>query len=89
MVDLFSSLVIAVCVMQGQDYIYVRAFIPFVASVLVKAWKESDDTSDMDIILGGMASLNDEISWFKEEASRWEVSLTSLVPQSANLTYCR
>lgn len=75
--------------MQGQDYIYVRVFVPFVASVLVKAWKESDDNSDMDIILGGMASLNDEIEWFKKEASRWEVSLTSVVPQKANLSYCR
>ncbi|KAL8105415.1 putative bifunctional TENA-E protein [Apium graveolens] len=72
----------------GQDYIYVRAFVPFVASVLVKACEESDDSSDMDIILGGMASLNDEIAWFKEEASRWEVSLTSDIPQRANLMYC-
>lgn len=73
----------------GQDYIYVRVFVPFLASVLVKAWKESDDSSDMDIILGGMASLNDEIEWFKKEASRWEVLLTSVVPQKANLSYCR
>lgn len=72
----------------GQDYIYVRAFVPFVASVLVKAWKHSDDSLDMDTILGGMASLNDEISWFKKEASKWEVSLTSVVPQRANLNYC-
>lgn len=72
----------------GQDYIYVRAFVPFVASVLVKACEESNDSSDVDIILGGMASINDEIAWFKEEASRWEVSLTSVVPQRANLMYC-
>ncbi|WOH13058.1 hypothetical protein DCAR_0832567 [Daucus carota subsp. sativus] len=72
----------------GQDYIYVRAFVPFVASVLVKACNELDDSSDTDIILGGLASLNDEITWFKEEASKWEVSLTSVVPQRANLMYC-
>lgn len=75
--------------MQGQDHIFVRAFVPFVASVLVKAWKESVDPSDMDVILGGMASLNDEIAWFKKEASRFHVSLTSVVPQKTNFEYCR
>lgn len=55
----------------------------------MKACEESNDSSDVDIILGGMASINDEIAWFKEEASRWEVSLTSVVPQRANLMYCR
>ncbi|KAK3015629.1 hypothetical protein RJ639_005503 [Escallonia herrerae] len=72
----------------GQDYIFVRAFVPFVASVLVKASKESDDTSDIEVILSGMASLNDEIAWFKKEASRFGVSLTSVVPQKANVDYC-
>lgn len=75
--------------MQGQDYIFVRAFVPFVASVLVKAWKESVDGGDMEIILGGMASLNDEICWFKNEASRFHVSLTSVVPHKTNVEYCR
>ncbi|KAK2990252.1 hypothetical protein RJ640_014704 [Escallonia rubra] len=73
----------------GQDYIFVRAFVPFLASVLVKASKESDDTSDIEVILSGMASINDEIAWFKKEASRFGVSLTSVVPQKANVDYCR
>ncbi|KAK3008169.1 hypothetical protein RJ639_013981 [Escallonia herrerae] len=73
----------------GQDYIFVRAFVPFIASVLVKASKESDDSSDIEVILSGMASLNDEIAWFKKEASRFGVSLTSVVPQKANVDYCR
>ncbi|KAG8372893.1 hypothetical protein BUALT_Bualt12G0114500 [Buddleja alternifolia] len=67
----------------GQDFIFVRAFVPFLASVLLKAWKESDDSSDVDVILGGFAALNDEIAWFKEEASKWGVALES------NLDYCR
>lgn len=75
--------------MQGQDYIFVRAFVPFVASLLLKAWKESDDDSDIEVILGGVAALNDEISWFKREASKWNVLLSSIVPQKANLEYCR
>ncbi|KAL0367794.1 UNVERIFIED_CONTAM: putative bifunctional TENA-E protein [Sesamum radiatum] len=73
----------------GQDYIFVRAFVPFVASLLLKAWKESDDNSDVDVILGSMADLNDEIAWFKKEASKWGVALNSVVPQRTNLDYCR
>ncbi|KAG8372884.1 hypothetical protein BUALT_Bualt12G0113600 [Buddleja alternifolia] len=73
----------------GQDYIFVRAFVPFLASVLLKAWKESDDSSDVDVILGGLAALNDEIAWFKKEASKWGVALDSVVPQKSNLDYCR
>ncbi|GAB2233280.1 hypothetical protein Droror1_Dr00002499 [Drosera rotundifolia] len=73
----------------GQDYIFVRAFVPFVAGVLVKAWKESDDQSDIEVILGGLAALNDELAWFKKEASKWDVQLSSIAPQKANLDYCR
>ncbi|XP_031372440.1 probable bifunctional TENA-E protein [Punica granatum] len=73
----------------GQDYLFVRTFVPFASSVLLKAWKESDDSSDMDVLLGGIASLNDEISWFKREASKWGVQLSSIVPQQVNQNYCR
>ncbi|XP_062108778.1 probable bifunctional TENA-E protein [Humulus lupulus] len=74
----------------GQDYIFVRAFVPFVASLIVKAWKESDVSSDMEVILGGMAALNDELEWFKKEAFKWGVQLSEpLVPQKVNKDYCR
>ncbi|KAJ7980381.1 Seed maturation protein PM36 [Quillaja saponaria] len=73
----------------AQDYLFVRSFVPFLSSVLIKAWKESDDNTDMEIILGGMASLSDEISWFKREASKWGVLLTDIIPQKANQDYCR
>ncbi|XP_041006149.1 probable bifunctional TENA-E protein [Juglans microcarpa x Juglans regia] len=74
----------------GQDYLFVRAFIPFVASVLIKAWKESDNSStDMEVILSGMASLNEEISWFKSEIPKWGLQLSGIVPQKANQDYCR
>ncbi|XP_057806086.1 probable bifunctional TENA-E protein [Salvia miltiorrhiza] len=72
----------------GQDYVFVRAFVPFIASILLKAWKESDDNTDVDIILSGIATLNDEVSWFKREASKWGVALDTIVPQHANLAYC-
>ncbi|KAL5700895.1 hypothetical protein ACHQM5_026294 [Ranunculus cassubicifolius] len=73
----------------GQDYIFVREFVPFLASILLKAWKESDDSSDMEVLLGGMASLNEEISWFNKEASKWGISLSEFSPQHANQDYCR
>ncbi|MQL91656.1 hypothetical protein Taro_024281 [Colocasia esculenta] len=72
----------------GQDYIFVREFVPFVASVLLKGWKESDSEMDVEVILGGMASLHDELSWFKKEASKWDVQLAAIVPQRANRDYC-
>lgn len=58
------------------------------ASVLLKACKQSDDPSDMEVILGGLASLNDELSWFKKEAFKWGVHLTAAL-QKANSEYCR
>lgn len=48
-----------------------------------------DDNADVDVILGGIAALNDEIAWFKGEASKWGVALHSIVPQQTNLDYCR
>ncbi|GFP85262.1 seed maturation protein pm36 [Phtheirospermum japonicum] len=73
----------------GQDYIFVRAFVPFTASVLLKASKESGENADIDVLLGGLAALNNEIAWFKSEASKWGVSLENVVPQQVNLDYCR
>ncbi|KAH9603579.1 hypothetical protein KSS87_010690 [Heliosperma pusillum] len=72
----------------GQDYLFVRNFIPFVASVLIKCSKESNNDNDMDVILAGMASLNDEIAWFKKEAAKWDVQLTGITPQKTNQNYC-
>lgn len=73
----------------GQDYLFVRAFVPFLSSVLLKACRESDDNSDMEVLLSGLAALNDEIAWFKKEASNWGVVLSSIAPQRVNQDYCR
>ncbi|KAK2412133.1 hypothetical protein P8452_72583 [Trifolium repens] len=73
----------------AQDYLFVREFVPFVASVLTKACKESYDNDDVEVILGGMASLKDEISWFKREANKWGISLSEVIPQTPNKNYCR
>ncbi|XP_073127888.1 probable bifunctional TENA-E protein [Henckelia pumila] len=72
----------------AQDYLFVRAFVPFVASVLVKAWKESDDNFDVDVILAGIAALNEEIAWFKKEAMKWNVILDDVEAEKINLDYC-
>ncbi|KAF6164034.1 hypothetical protein GIB67_028738 [Kingdonia uniflora] len=73
----------------GQDYIFVRKFVSFVASVLLKACRASDDGLDMEVILGGIASLNDEISWFKKETSKWDLLLSNITPRKENQGYCR
>ncbi|KAF7042381.1 hypothetical protein CFC21_052011 [Triticum aestivum] len=72
----------------GQDYMFVREFVAFLASVLLKCCKESD-SSDMETILGGLASLSDELSWFKKEAAKWSVDLAGISPLSSNMEYCR
>ncbi|KAK9673022.1 hypothetical protein RND81_12G140600 [Saponaria officinalis] len=73
----------------GQDYLFVRNFVPFGASVLMKCAKESENESDMEVILAGMASLPDEIAWFKKEAAKWDVQLTGITPHKTNQNYCR
>ena len=76
--------------LQAQDYNFVREFVPFAASVLIKASKNSDDGShDVEVLLGGLASLNDEIEWFKKEASKWGVSLSNIMVHKSNYNYCR
>ncbi|WOL10277.1 putative bifunctional TENA-E protein [Canna indica] len=72
----------------AQDYIFVREFVPFLASILLKACKHSDDESDMEVLLGGMAALSDELAWFRKEASKWDVNLAGVIPQKANMDYC-
>ena len=74
--------------MQGQDYIFVREFVRFLASVLLKAPKDSTN-EDIDLILGGLVALDQELSWFKKEASNWEVDFLNTNPQKANKDYCR
>lgn len=66
--------------MQEREYVFVKtALAPFAASVLLKAWKESVDSSDVELILAVLGYLNDEICWLKEEAPKWHISLTSAV----------
>ncbi|KAK6930266.1 Thiaminase-2/PQQC [Dillenia turbinata] len=72
----------------GQDYIFVRNFVPFLSSVLINACKDSDDQSDMEVILSGLASLDDEVAWFKNEAKKWDIDLSKVTPQKANQNYC-
>ncbi|KAF8048534.1 hypothetical protein N665_2481s0005 [Sinapis alba] len=71
----------------GQDYLFVRGFVLFVANVLIRAGKESGETSDMEVVLGGLASLNDEIEWFKSEGSKWGVDFSNVVAQRDNQAY--
>ncbi|KAG6594010.1 putative bifunctional TENA-E protein, partial [Cucurbita argyrosperma subsp. sororia] len=72
-----------------QQCEFLRSFTAFVASVLVKAWKESDDRADEEVILGSLATLNDEFAWFKKEALKRDIDLTKIVPQNATAGYSR
>ncbi|CAN4114303.1 unnamed protein product [Withania somnifera] len=66
--------------MQEREYVFVKtALAPFAASVLLKAWKESVDSSDVEVLLAGLGYLNDEISWLKQEGTKWHISFTSVV----------
>lgn len=67
---------------------FVQEFVAFLASVLLKCCKQSE-SSDMEIILGGLASLSDELSWFKKEAAKWSVDLAGVSPLSSNMEYRR
>ncbi|PHU00149.1 putative bifunctional TENA-E protein [Capsicum chinense] len=66
--------------LQEREYVFEkRALAPFAASVLVKAWKESVDSCDVEVILAGLGYLNDQICWLKQEAPKWHITLTSVV----------
>uniref|UniRef100_A0A2N9IBZ2 Thiaminase-2/PQQC domain-containing protein n=1 Tax=Fagus sylvatica TaxID=28930 RepID=A0A2N9IBZ2_FAGSY len=71
-----------------QDYIFVKAFSPFAASVVMKASKESDDSSDMEVIMSVMSSQKADMR-LKSEIVKWGVQPSDIVPQKANLDYCR
>lgn len=60
----------------------------FAASTLVKLPGGSDE-ADVDTLLMAISALDQEISWFRAEASRWGVQLDSLIPQVASRNYCR
>uniref|UniRef100_A0A2N9HFG2 Thiaminase-2/PQQC domain-containing protein n=1 Tax=Fagus sylvatica TaxID=28930 RepID=A0A2N9HFG2_FAGSY len=70
-----------------QDYIFVKAFSPFAASVVMKASKESDDSSDMEVIMSVMSSQKADMR-LKSEIVKWGVQPSDIVPQKANLDYC-
>mgnify|MGYP000196815534 CR=1 FL=1 len=74
--------------LQGQDYFFVRACVRFIASILVKVPKDAEE-ADIDTILGGLCSLEEEISWFRGEASTWGLQFDQIPLQIANINYCR
>ncbi|KAL9389320.1 hypothetical protein Peur_017925 [Populus x canadensis] len=66
------------CPVLVRDKI-VRELVPFTASVLLKASKNSDDGNDMEVLLSGVAPLSDEISWLKQEAAKGNVPLFNVI----------
>ncbi|XP_026410988.1 S-protein homolog 24-like [Papaver somniferum] len=43
----------------------------------------------MEVILGGITLLSDELTWFKNEASKWDVMLHGIALQEINQNHCR
>ena len=72
---------------QEQDYHFVREFVRFVASVLLKVPRDAAE-QDFDVILGGITALESEISWFRKEANIWQVYLERATPLEPNKKYC-
>lgn len=72
-------LLLCPCVNAGVLTASVRELVPFTASVLLKASKNSDDGNDMEVLLSGVAPLSDEISWLKQEAAKGNVPLFNVI----------
>lgn len=70
-----------------QDYHFVREFVRFVASVLLKVPRDAPE-QDADVILSGVTALESEISWFRKEANFWQVFLEKVTLLEPNKEYC-
>lgn len=70
-----------------QDYHFVREFVRFVASVLLKVPQNAPE-HDVDVILGGITALEGEIAWFRKEANFWQVFLEKVTLLEPNKDYC-
>lgn len=87
---LFCSIVVlwfGYMAFQEQDYYFVREFVRFVASLLLKVPRDAPE-QELDVILGGLTALESEISWFREEANFWQVFLEGVTPLHSNKEYC-
>lgn len=66
-----------------QDYLFVVEFTRFQAQVLANA-----PVKHFDIILGGLATIKDELNWFQEKASERELDLNTSKQQTCQ-AYCQ
>lgn len=73
---------------QGQDYHFVREFVRFVASVLLKVPRDAPE-QEMDTVLGGLSALENEVSWFRKEANFWEIFLEKITIYEQGQEYCK
>lgn len=73
--------------MQEQDYHFVREFVRFVASVLVKVPRSASE-HDVDVILSGLSALESDITFFRKEANFWQIFLERVTLLQPNTEYC-
>ncbi|EFJ29131.1 hypothetical protein SELMODRAFT_92107 [Selaginella moellendorffii] len=72
----------------GQDYIFVKAFVRFIGSILAKIPSNASDETLMTL-LSGASALHDELQWFQKEALVWKIGLEDLPPKKTTQDYCR
>ncbi|BBN17168.1 formylaminopyrimidine deformylase / aminopyrimidine aminohydrolase [Marchantia polymorpha subsp. ruderalis] len=72
----------------GQDYLFVKEFCRFAASVVVKA-PESIGDEDLDILMGGLSALQAELLWFRSQSVQWNTKFEGLLKHSVTEGYCR
>jgi len=65
-----------------QDYLFVIEFTRMAARLVTIA-----PVKHMDILLGGLSALKDELNWFREKATERSLNLTSARQESCEL-YC-
>ncbi|CAM6099162.1 unnamed protein product [Calypogeia fissa] len=72
----------------AQDYLYVKSFVRYLASILAKAPGSASD-EEVDALLGGLNALQDELRWFRSQASKWDLSLQNTAIHDTTQRYCK
>jgi thiaminase len=71
-----------------QDYIFVKSFVRYLASVLAKAPASTSD-EEVDALLGGLNALQDELKWFRSQASKCNLELQKTASLETTERYCK
>jgi thiaminase/transcriptional activator TenA len=65
-----------------QDYLYVRGFVTFAGGVLASA-----PDKHIEVLLGGIGALTDEINWFRTKAQERGIELHNTGVEGGGVTH--